>query len=375
MPYSIDSRQVQKGDFFIPVKGAHFDGNDFIPDVIQKGGIVLDVDLFDYAKNYRKKLQAKVIAIVGSAGKTTVKDICASILSTKYNVVKTKENQNNEYGVPLTLLSATGDTEILIVEMGMRKKGDLSFLAKIVQPDYIVFTGVGKSHIEFFKSQAHLANAKAEIFRKANPWQIKQRIAFINANSAYYKKLIKKAQDCDYKVVPYTGVDKPGENINAGYAVGNHFNCSSDDIQKGFLHYQKSSHRLHVQTKKNICIIDDSYNANPDGVIYALQFMRRFKGRKIIVLSGMLELGKFSEGEHQNLVATMINEEVSLVMTYGKEIKHIHSDVLTISHFDDRTNLHQALFSEIKSGDVVLIKGSRGYQMEKTVEALYAHLS
>ena len=89
----------------------------------------------------------------------------------------------------------------------------------------------------------------------------------------------------------------------------------------------------------------------------------------------MLELGKFSEVEHQNLVATMINEEVSLVMTYGKEIKHIHSDVLTISHFDDRTNLHQTLFSEIKSGDVVLIKGSRGYQMEKTVEALYAHLS
>ena len=125
MKVSIDSRTIEPGDYFIPVKGTHFDGRDFIPEVVEKGGNVLDVDLFSYAKKYRKRLSAKVIAVVGSAGKTTVKDMLYSVLSMSFNVVKTHENQNNEFGVPLTLLAADEETEFLIVEMGLRKKQDL----------------------------------------------------------------------------------------------------------------------------------------------------------------------------------------------------------------------------------------------------------
>ena len=375
MSYSIDSRTLKEGDIFIPVKGPNFDGHDFIPEALKKGARVLDVNLFDYAKRFRQKLNAKVIAIVGSAGKTTVKDICAAILSTSYSVVKTKENQNNEYGVPLTILSASSDTDFLIVEMGMRKKGDLKFLEAITQPDYIVFTGVGKSHIEFFNSQAELADAKAEVFKKARQWQTNKRVAFINATSPFYQKISKKAEKAGYTIIPYTGEDKPNENINAGYAVGQHFNCSHENIQKGFLHYQKSAHRLHVQKAAGITIIDDTYNANPDGVLYALQFMRRFSGRKIVVLAGMKELGKFSSDEHQNLVSLMINEEISAMYTYGDECKHIQAKNLPIMHFSSKEALHTSLFAEVKAGDVILVKGSRAYTMEKTVEALYEHVS
>ena len=166
MKVSIDSRNVSAGDYFIPVKGKNFDGRDFVNEAISKGATLLDVNLFEYAKKYRKKLSCKVIGIVGSAGKTTVKDMLFSVLKRRYNVVKTQENQNNEFGVALTLLSADSDTDILLVEMGMRKKNDLTYLARLVQPDYIVFTGVGKSHIGLHKSFKDLAKAKAEIFRK-----------------------------------------------------------------------------------------------------------------------------------------------------------------------------------------------------------------
>jgi len=142
---SIDSCTIEPGDVFIPVKGQRFDGRQFIDEVLKKGGRVLDVDLCDYARNYRKKLRAKVIGIVGSAGKTTVKDMLAQALSSVGSVVKTAQNQNNEIGVSLTLLAADAKTDIVLVEMGMRQPGDLNELARIVQPDMVVFTGVGYS--------------------------------------------------------------------------------------------------------------------------------------------------------------------------------------------------------------------------------------
>jgi UDP-N-acetylmuramyl pentapeptide synthase len=148
----------------------------FIEDVIKKGGKVLNVDLFEYAKSYRKKLNCKVIAITGSAGKTTAKDMISSVLSQHYSVTKTHENQNNEFGVPLTLLSADAKTDFLVVEMGMRKKGDIAFLTKIVQPDVVIITNIGLTHIEFFKNQRQLCLGKAEIFRNALAWQTKKGV-------------------------------------------------------------------------------------------------------------------------------------------------------------------------------------------------------
>ena len=164
--YSIDTRTLEPGDIFIPIKGPRFDGRDFIDDAIKKGARVLDVDLAKFATNYRKKLKCYVIGVTGSAGKTTVKDLLTAILSQKYNVVSTSQNQNNEIGVPLTLLKADHQTDILIVEMAMRNLGDMTYLTKMVRPTHTVITNIGLSHIELLKTQRNVAKAKSEIFER-----------------------------------------------------------------------------------------------------------------------------------------------------------------------------------------------------------------
>ena len=246
MKVSIDTRTIEPGDYFIPVRGKNFDGRDFINEAISKGASLLDVDLFSYAKKYRRKLTCKVIGIVGSAGKTTVKDMLYSVLSQRYNVVKTKENQNNEIGVALTLLSADADTEFLLVEMGMRQKNDLTYLAKLVQPDYLVFTGVGKSHIGLHKTFKDLAKAKAEIFRKPLKWQLNQRYCFLNCNGAFNKLVESKAIKSGYKLISSSGEDKVSENINLVYSVGSFFSLASDVIEVGLSRFKSSSHRMKI---------------------------------------------------------------------------------------------------------------------------------
>lgn len=370
MKISIDSRNIQPGDTFIPVKGPRFDGRDFIDEVIKKGGKVLDVDLFDYAKKYRQKLTCKVIAITGSAGKTTVKDMLASILSQDYNVTKTHENQNNEFGVPLTLLSANATTDFLIVEMGMRKKGDLSFLTKIAQPDYVIMTNIGLSHIEFFKHQRQLSLGKAEIFRKASKWQTHKRHAFINFNTPYHELLVEKAQKAEYVVLPFKGEDKLAENINACYTIAQHLGVSNDLINQGIKQFQTSAKRLKLIRTSTVRIIDDTYNSNPAGVEYALTYLATFKGRKIAVLGSMLELGKHSEKAHQQIEALLMNSNIDLCVTFGEEFKPVKSKKVSIIHFEDKAAMHDYLKVECKFGDVILVKGSRGLKMEETVECL-----
>ena len=165
MSYSIDSRSIQAGDWFIPVKGPRFDGHDYIADVLSKGARVLDVDLTTYATDFRKKtLKAIVIGITGSAGKTTVKDLIAAVLSTQFKVAKTAENQNNEIGVPLTLLNTPDDADFVVVEMGMRGRGQIKHLTQIAKPDWVLISSIGSTHIELLKTKRNIALAKAEIF-------------------------------------------------------------------------------------------------------------------------------------------------------------------------------------------------------------------
>ena len=368
MKVSIDSRTIKPGEFFIPVKGTNFDGKDFIHQAIKKGGILLDVDLWKYAENYRKKLRCHVIGITGSAGKTTYKDMLASVLSQGFNVQKTKENLNNEYGVPLTLLSADSSTDILIVEMGLRKKGDIKFLTKLVQPSHTVITCIGMTHIEFFDSQKQLAQAKAEIFQKQKTWQICSRFSFLNFNTPYYDLLQKKASTKNYHIIPFKGDNKIIETINCCYEIGHHFGLSPDKIQAGIDSFHSSSQRLKVKKLQCLTCIDDSYNANPDGVVYALQFLNQFEGRKILILGDMLELGTFSQDCHKQIIPFAIEQQINLILTYGPISQCMQSDQVDIYNFTDRSQLHTLLKSECKQGDIILVKGSRGLHMEKTVE-------
>ncbi|RAP26765.1 hypothetical protein DID78_06545 [Candidatus Marinamargulisbacteria bacterium SCGC AG-343-D04] len=171
------------------------------------------------------------------------------------------------------------------------------------------------------------------------------------------------------------GDDKLSENINVCYQIGHFFNVSDSVIQEGLQGYQSASHRMTKSVVRGVTILDDSYNANPSGVEYALQYLRRFKGRKILVLGSMLELGQHSEIEHQNIVSLAVNEEVDIIFLYGEETKKMTSDTISLSYFEEKSQLKEVLLAECKEGDVVLVKGSRSLRMEEIVEHLHHALS
>jgi len=368
MKVSIDSRTIQPGDYFIPVKGPHFNGRDFFDEVIKKGGIILDVDLSSYAKRYRKKLHCPVIGITGSAGKTTTKDMLTSVLKTKFkNVVATSENLNNEFGVPLTLLKADHDTDVLIVEMGMRFKGEIAYLTNILRPTHTIITSIGLTHVENFKNPVGIAYAKCEIFQKAKPWEKSQRSAFINYSSKYPELASKIAQKKGFSVFPFQGETLPEQNISLCYTVGRHFGLTDEEIKMGIDSFSSSSHRMKKHQIGSLTLLDDTYNANPDGMKYALQCLSYYSGRKIAVLADMLELGSFAEREHQKLSSYCLEAGVQLVFTFGNHIQALKDPHLEVFHFSNKTLLIQALKQEIKPGDTVLIKGSRGMKMEEVV--------
>jgi len=373
-PICIDTRKIKAGDIFIPVKGQNFDGHDFIPEALKKGATVLDVDLTKYAKQYRKKLNCYVIAITGSAGKTTVKDLLAAILSQKFNVIKTQENENNEIGVPLTILKADFSTEILIIEMGMRKKGEIAHLAKIANPTHSIITSTGLTHIEILGSEKAIAQAKSEIFQPPKPQDPKIRYGWINYSSPFYKLLKTKAEKNGYTLFPFNGQDRPEQNLNLCYQVGHHFGLSDSEILQGLKTYESSAHRLKKIQIGTITIIDDTYNANPDGVGYSLDYIRRFNGRKLLVLGDMLELGAFSSEAHQNILPQAIDAGISLLYTLGPAGKAIQSTDITHYGFLEKSQLNDYLLPEVKEGDTILIKGSRSMKMEETVDALKTYL-
>ena len=372
---SIDSRTLARGDIFIPVKGLTHDGHDFISEALQKGAQILDVDIPSHAKRYRKKLRCHVIGITGSAGKTTTKDLLYSVLSQRYTVVKTLENQNNELGAPLTVLRADDSTDILIVEMGMRGLGEIHQMAQIVRPTHVIITNIGMTHIERLETQRNIALAKAEIFVSLLPWEKKLRHAFLNYKTPYYDLLLKKAKVKKFQILPFGGEDRPEQNISLCFTVGRHFGLSDDEIHKGITKYQGSPHRMVRHTLQGAVLLDDSYNANPDGVAYALESMKRYTGRKLLVLGDMRELGSHSRDAHDAIIPQAIDAGIHMLFCIGEHTAHMASDSLPITHFATQDALNIALQNEIKTGDIILIKGSRSMRLDETVNHLRTHLA
>ncbi|MBT5856177.1 UDP-N-acetylmuramoyl-tripeptide--D-alanyl-D-alanine ligase [bacterium] len=335
---------------------------------------ILDVDLIKYAKRYRQKLNCKVIAVTGSFGKTTVKDMLYYMLKDRFKVVRTEQNQNNEIGVPLTVLKADYGTDILIVEMGMRNPGDMALLTQIVRPTHVVVTGIGLTHMAQFKQPRDIARAKGEIFRQALTWEKGQRMAAISHESSHYAMLAKKAESKGYRVFPYTGQTGPDQNVNLCYLLGRQLGVSDNEIEKGLKGYSPSDHRLNRIKVGGVTIVDDSYNANPDGVRFALESIKTLRGRRLLVLGDMLELGRFETQAHSDLVDPILDAGIAHVFALGKAVRHIPSDRLSIEFFEDISVLNQRLKAEVKSGDVILVKGSRGLALEKCVSFLKAEL-
>ena len=282
-----------------------------------------------------------------------------------FSVVKNNQNENNEIGVPLTLLKADSKTEIILVEMGMRKPNDIQTLSQIVRPTIGVLTGIGLSHIEFFNSQRQLALNKAKLFLPALKWERTARAAFICHHSDYYDLVSNKAKQAGFKTFSYKGSTAFEDNLALCYSLGHYLGLNDTQIQSGLSTYQASDHRLEKHTYHSITVIDDSYNANPNGMRHALHYLKQCSGRKIAILGDMKELGKFSQKAHQDLYDVLLDTGVELLFTVGEHFKPCQFNAIDHTHCESFDELKQLALLELKGQDTVLIKGSRAHQLDQ----------
>ena len=411
---STDTRKITKGDMFFALKGDSFNGNTFAQQAIENGAkyVVIDdshyahlpqtilVDnvlktLQELATFHRLYLKTPIIALTGSNGKTTTKELINATLSQKYNTKATVGNLNNHIGVPLTLLSMTMDTEIGIVEMGANHQKEIEFLSSIALPDYGLITNFGKAHLEGFggvegvikgKSElySHLINNDKLIFiNKLDPIQVDKtkhaktysfgnkdsncdvQIDFIEAQpnvSVLYNNLVIKSQ----LIGEYNFT-----NIAAAIAIADYFKVDSTSIKKAIENYIPSNNRSQVLEKQTNKIVLDAYNANPTSMKAALLNFEKLHDKiKVAFLGDMFELGQDAEKEHQTIVdlaSTLLLDKVILIGENFYKTKIVSPKVLVFKSFEDFKT--QFNVSDI-SNTTLLIKGSRGMAMERILDLL-----
>jgi UDP-N-acetylmuramoyl-tripeptide--D-alanyl-D-alanine ligase len=429
---STDSRAVKKNDLFFALKGEKFDAHDFIDSVVraEAAAVVVHRDwaeknasylrtfpcvfvlvddstkaFGELARIYRRKFDIPVIAIAGSNGKTTTKELVSAVLRAKYNVLSTEGNLNNHIGVPQTLFRLTKEHDAAVVEIGTNHFGELRYLCELAEPTHGVITNIGKEHLEFFKDEEGVAKEERSLFQylKEN-----KGYAFVNCDDPFL------APDADglKRAVSYgvaakgdirakkvrvdasgrstfdivwpkkeitfsVSLNAPGmhnvTNALAAAAVGLKLNVKPKKIAAALRQFTSASKRMEVIVLKGVTILNDTYNSNPDSVIVALKTLQSIVsgGKKIVVLGDMRELGDASKREHTNIGAVASGMKFDRLLTFGPFSKYTSEAYGTASkHFDSKDLLSDELKQTMKSGDVVLVKGSRGMRMEDVVNRL-----
>ena len=423
---AIDSRKVKKGDLFIPFLGENVDGHNYIESAFEKGAaaslslkddfesdnnIIYVNDSYEaiqtLAKHYLNSLKAKTIAISGSNGKTTTKDIITSVLFTKFKVHKTQGNFNNELGVPLTILAAPEDSEILVLEMGADGFGQLDFLSKMVEPDYTVITNIGESHIEFFKSREGIAKAKFEITNGMK----KDGYFVYNGDEVLLKTLVEssdiKATACgensynDIILENYTITrDKidfklniteehyftklKGKhnlyNIMFAIAIANKIGLTNEDIRKAIEDTAEiTGMRLQsIPYNEDSLIINDAYNASPTSMKAAVDVVNSFDDfdYKTLVLGSMFELGPNEINFHGDVGEYISNntKDINLVISVGalaeNITKQIKNNKIKTLHFPTTAEVSEYLKNNKHKNEVILFKASRSMRLETIIEEI-----
>ncbi len=373
-----DSRKVTPGSVFVALKGEHFDGNDFV-DQARKDGAEYVIcgenalaELQDLARAWRRELGLPILAITGTNGKTTTKELTAAVLSTKYNIYYTQGNLNNQIGVPLTLLSITRAHELAIVEMGASHPGDIKELVEIAEPNFGLITNVGKAHLQGFGSFAGVMRTKRELY----DWLIKHDgIIFRNNDNPYLEQMTIDALQDGQKahIEPYTTGTMPegthlvgnynAENVSAALRVGLYFGIPHEQALEAIRAYIPSNNRSQfMQTERNKVVID-AYNANPTSMLAAIN---AFKGN-CYILGAMRELGEYSRLEHQNIVNMLLERRAGTVLLVGEEYKETTAPYPI---FDNVEALCEYLQREPLQAQYILLKGSRSNQLEKVIPLL-----
>lgn len=422
-----DTRKITKANLFVPLQGEKSNGHDHVQQAFEQGAsasfwehnqpnppegaALVFVDdslkaLQQLAKAYLNELDTKVIGITGSNGKTTTKDMTASILGTKYRVHKTSGNFNNHIGLPLTVLSAPEDTEMLILEMGMSSRGEISLLSKIGQPDAAIITNIGESHLLDLGSREGIADAKMEIVEGLKPDGVLiyngdepllinrvtdleiRKISFGRSlTNDYYPLEIESGQD-DMKFT----IEKEGQhefllpvlgthnvlNSMAAIAVGREMGVSFNEIAKGLSELKLTNMRMEVTFgAKGEKIINDAYNASPTSMKAAIELVKAMTDatKKILVLGDMLELGPEEAAYHYKM-GELITDEIDYVLAYGNLSANLAEGAKgnlgaeRVFHFDDKQALVQKLKELTEPHALVLVKASRGMRLEEVVGAL-----
>lgn len=417
-----DTRELKSGALFFALKGGNFNANEFAEKALNAGCSLAIIDEEMYKKDeryflvddvlstlqalanyHRKQLDIPIIAITGSNGKTTSKELVNVVLSQKFFTLATKGNLNNHIGVPLTLLNINPKHEIAIVEMGANHQGEIAELCAIAEPNYAMITNIGKAHLEGFGGYEGVIKAKSEMYTYI---QKKGGCLFVNADNELLNKLSKeikrvtygRSKDFDFvgefiesnpfvklkyksKEDPISIEEKPEvithligeynfENILAAACIGSHFNVSEQSIKKGLESYVPSNNRSQVvQTKHNFVLLD-AYNANPSSMKAAIENFAGMNRRdKIVILGDMLELGDESEKEHKIIINLLKEKGILQAILIGSIFTKVCDDENILTFLSSNEALSYLKKQPITNSSV-LVKGSRGMQLEKLEEAL-----
>lgn len=413
--YSKDTRTIKKNDCYIGIKGETFDGNLFWEDAKEKGACACLLDSFEgkieekdpftiilvsdtiaaiqaLAHYVRIESHAKVVAITGSAGKTSTKDMIASVLEEKYKILKTPGNLNGQIGLPLNIL-AYKDEPVWVLEMGMNDFGQLKELSSIASPDVAVITNIGTAHIGILGSRENILKAKLEILEGMND----KGVLVLNGDNDLLKTVKTDLKQVTFGLesgndIVATDIKMDGEktickienneieipvmgevfvyNALAAYAVGKLFSLTPEEIKNGIASFQMSNNRMNTIKTAKFTIINDTYNANPDSVKSAIKTLGTFKNRKVAILGDMLELGENEKKYHQE-IGEFCNEKIDVLITIGVLSKNMF-DKFTKEKYYFKTNeeAETKLKDILKQDDVILVKASHSMKLDTIVNFL-----
>lgn len=428
-----DSRLAGTADVFVAFRGARVDAHDFVPAVCARGALCCVVEQRWLRRNaavadglplivvrdtmaaygaiaalHRAAFDIPLLAITGSNGKTSTKEMTAAALRTKYRVLATEGNLNNHIGLPATLLRLTGEHQVVVTEMGTNQPGDIAHLCAVARPTHGMITNIGRAHIEKLASREGIAQEK-KMLLSALP---KGGVAIVNADEALLRGTLPRGvrrvrygtrKDCDVRITDVS-LDGDGRaivrfeapafvrrpftlrlqalgrhaayNAAAALAAGFVFGCGVKAMSAAIENVASYDKRLQISRVRGVTVIDDTYNANPDSVLAAMDLLQQLEvaGARCVVLGDMLELGAAARQEHEAIGAAIAAAGIPYVLTFGRQSRAISRAAQGVArvamHFTDRQALVDAVDALLEEGDAVLVKGSRGMRMEDVVTQL-----
>lgn len=428
-----DSRDAGRGDVFVAFRGTRVDAHDFVPALCAQGVLLCVVEnrwyrrhaaevaglpllvvrdsmraYGDIARLYRASFDVPLVAITGSNGKTSTKEMVSAVLRTKYRVLQNAGNLNNHIGLPATLLGLTDSHDVVVTEMGTNQPGDIAYLCSIAQPTHGMITNIGRAHIERLLSREGIAEEKGALYASLG----RGHQAFLNADEPLLRGRLPRGVQrvsfgtrarSDVRIADVT-LDAEGRatvhieapkyikrpavlrlqavgrhaayNAAAALAVGFAFGCGIRAMTRALAGVRSYDKRMEIRRVRGVTVINDTYNANPDSVLAALDLLQQLQvtGSRFVVLGDMLELGRASAQEHDAIGASLAAAGIPYVLTFGRRAKAISASAGSVArhaaHFTDKAALCAALDVLLDEGDAVLIKGSRSMHMEEVVDHL-----